>query len=87
MSFIPPDMLLTSRCEADLMLVDEASSIPVPMLQQLGERYNRIVFSTTIHGYEGCGRGFILKFMEWLRAYRPQFASGIFVSADSMGGQ
>jgi tRNA(Met) cytidine acetyltransferase len=33
--------------------------------------YHRAVFSTTIHGYEGCGRGFSLKFQTWLKSQRP----------------
>lgn len=34
------------------------------------ERHHRCVFSTTIHGYEGCGRGFTLKFQQWLKQQR-----------------
>ncbi|WP_175561507.1 GNAT family N-acetyltransferase [Vibrio aerogenes] len=73
LTYIPPDELLRVDCQADLLLVDEASAIPVPCLQQLTKKYNRIVFSTTIHGYEGCGRGFTLKFLNWLKNFRPQF--------------
>ncbi|SHO54549.1 GNAT family N-acetyltransferase [Vibrio quintilis] len=71
--YIPPDELLRTAPQIDLLLVDEASAIPVPVLQQLTRTYNRIVFSTTIHGYEGCGRGFTLKFLNWLKDFRPQF--------------
>lgn len=69
--FIAPDELLASLPECDLLLVDEAAAIPVPMLQQVTEHYHRLVFSSTIHGYEGCGRGFTLKFVDWLNAKRP----------------
>ncbi|MBR9786919.1 MAG: tRNA(Met) cytidine acetyltransferase [Vibrionaceae bacterium] len=68
--FIAPDELLTSLPECDLLLVDEAAAIPVPMLQQITENYHRLVFSSTIHGYEGCGRGFTLKFVDWLKKQR-----------------
>ncbi|WP_117232961.1 GNAT family N-acetyltransferase [Vibrio maerlii] len=71
LEFIAPDELLLSQPECDLLLVDEASAIPLPMLKAMVERYHRIVFSTTIHGYEGCGRGFTLKFLTWLKIHRP----------------
>ncbi len=72
LEFIAPDTLLESKIECDLLLVDEASAIPISMLQSLVERYHRMVLSTTIHGYEGCGRGFSLKFCSWLKQVRPQ---------------
>jgi len=68
--FIAPDELLLSRPECDLLLVDEAAAIPVPMLKSITEHYHRLVFSTTIHGYEGCGRGFTIKFVDWLQKQR-----------------
>ncbi|AIW22169.1 tRNA(Met) cytidine acetyltransferase [Vibrio coralliilyticus] len=71
LTFIAPDALLRMPPECDLLLVDEASAIPIPMLQKMVERHHRCVFSTTIHGYEGCGRGFTLKFQAWLRQQRP----------------
>ncbi|MEL7384826.1 MAG: GNAT family N-acetyltransferase, partial [Pseudomonadota bacterium] len=69
--FIAPDEILSALPECDLLLVDEAAAIPVPMLKQITEQYHRLVFSTTIHGYEGCGRGFALKFVDWLQKQRP----------------
>lgn len=69
--FVAPDELLRCHDTADCVLVDEASAIPIPMLQKMVERFHRLVFSTTIHGYEGCGRGFTLKFQSWLKANRP----------------
>ncbi|PFG58641.1 tRNA(Met)-cytidine N(4)-acetyltransferase [Vibrio sp. ES.051] len=69
--FIAPDELLSSLPECDLLLVDEAAAIPVPMLKSMTERYHRLVFSSTVHGYEGCGRGFTVKFIEWLQRQRP----------------
>lgn len=71
LEFIAPDELLRSQIELDCLLVDEASAIPIPMLQRMVERYHRAVFSTTIHGYEGCGRGFSVKFQTWLKQQRP----------------
>ncbi len=73
--FIAPDELLASLPECDLLLVDEAAAIPVPMLQQITAHYHRLVFSSTIHGYEGCGRGFTLKFFDWLKKQRSGMKS------------
>ena len=64
--FICPSALISGRVEADILLIDEASSLPLPTLYQVIEQYPRVVLSTTVHGYEGCGRGFMLKFLKWL---------------------
>jgi len=69
--FVAPDELLKSNPDCDLLLVDEAAAIPVPMLKSMVDIYHRIVFSTTVHGYEGSGRGFGLKFEAWLSEHRP----------------
>ncbi len=69
--FIAPDELLLQQPECDLLLVDEAASIPLPMLEGIVNNYHRTVFSSTINGYEGCGRGFTLKFQHWLKSVRP----------------
>ncbi|MGL6312287.1 GNAT family N-acetyltransferase [Vibrio sp. WXL103] len=69
--FIAPDALLRSEADYDLVLVDEAAALPLPILQAMVERFHRLVFSSTIHGYEGSGRGFTLKFLNWLKQHRP----------------
>ena len=70
--FVAPDELEQHEYDCDLLLVDEAAALPLPFLYRFVERYHRAVFSTTIHGYEGCGRGFTLKFQHWLAQHRPQ---------------
>ncbi|CAH8192402.1 GNAT family N-acetyltransferase [Vibrio aestuarianus] len=71
LQFVAPDELLRLKPQGDLLLVDEAAALPLALLQQMVELYHRAVFSTTIHGYEGCGRGFTLKFQSWLNKHRP----------------
>ncbi|EQA0894722.1 tRNA(Met) cytidine acetyltransferase [Escherichia coli] len=60
--FIAPDALLASDEQADWLVVDEAAAIPAPLLHQLVLRFPRTLLTTTVQGYEGTGRGFLLKF-------------------------
>ncbi len=60
--FMAPDALLASDAQAGWLIVDEAASIPGPLLRQLVARFPRTLLTTTIQGYEGTGRGFMLKF-------------------------
>ncbi|MDP5214756.1 GNAT family N-acetyltransferase [Pseudoalteromonas tunicata] len=69
--YIPPDQLISQAITADILFVDEAASLPVPILIELLKRFNRIIFATTIHGYEGTGRGFTLRFCPYLKQHFP----------------
>lgn len=71
LNFVSPDELIAQEQSCDLLLIDEASAIPTSMLEALVNKYPRVVLSSTIHGYEGCGRGFTLKFFPWLDQNRP----------------
>ena len=70
--FASPDELQQSGCDADLLLIDEAAAIPVPVLIRLLQLCPRRVFATTLHGYEGNGQGFALKFRQHLLQHCPQ---------------
>lgn len=69
--FFAPDDLLQTLPEGDVLLVDEAAAIPVPLLLKMLQQYPRCVFSTTLHGYEGSGRGFALRFQKALDTLAP----------------
>jgi tRNA(Met) cytidine acetyltransferase len=73
--FIPPDVILATKPKTDLLLVDEAAAIPTPVLKQLLSHYNRMAFSTTVHGYEGSGRGFEIRFKKHLDTHTPDWQS------------
>lgn len=56
--------------ELDVLVIDEAARLPVPLLQALVRRHAaaHIAFASTVRGYEGTGRGFVLRFLTWLDA-------------------
>lgn len=60
--FMSPDALLAADIHADWLVVDEAAAIPAPLLHRLVSRFPRTLLTTTVQGYEGTGRGFLLKF-------------------------
>ena len=63
-AFSAPDALLAASTlpEIDWLIIDEAAAIPAPLLQRLVGRFPRVLLTTTVQGYEGTGRGFLLKF-------------------------
>ena len=56
----------TKLSQAELLIVDEAAAIPLPIVKQLLGPF--IVFlSSTVTGYEGTGRSLSLKLVNELR--------------------
>ncbi|WP_437214245.1 tRNA(Met) cytidine acetyltransferase TmcA [Pectobacterium sp. LFLA-215] len=73
--FWAPDALL-AHCrlhgapDVDWLLIDEAAAIPSSVLSALLPYFPRILMTTTVQGYEGTGRGFLLKFCATLPQWR-----------------
>jgi tRNA(Met) cytidine acetyltransferase len=72
-TFQPIDQLLKEQPQASLVMVDEAAALPVYLLHQLLITYHRLIFASTVHGYEGAGRGFSIKFRMTLNKLKPQW--------------
>ena len=72
-SFLAPDKLTQNAPKADLLIVDEAAGIPLFLLKQWLQTYPRIIFSSTIDGYEGGAGGFYLRFKALLQDRYPAF--------------
>jgi len=65
--FIAPDALVAALqqntlAQYDWLIIDEAAAIPGPLLRRLLAGFPRVLLVTTVQGYEGTGRGFMLKF-------------------------
>ena len=73
LDYYPIDELLHQRPPAELVLVDEAAALPAALLKSVLLGWPRVVFATTVHGYEGSGRGFALRFREVLDRETPQW--------------
>ena len=69
--FYPPDQLHQENIDADLLFVDEAAAIPVPLLSSFLSKFPQCIFATTVHGYEGTGRGFSVRFNKVLNKQKP----------------
>lgn len=73
--FVAIDDLIQNQPSCDLLIIDEAAGFPVSHLKKIAQHYRRVVFSTTVHGYEGTGRGFDIRFKPYLAALRPELNS------------
>ncbi|MCU4752089.1 GNAT family N-acetyltransferase [Halobacteria archaeon AArc-curdl1] len=65
--YLPPLEATDQLSEFDFVFVDEAAALPVAVLEDFLDA-ERIAFATTVHGYEGAGRGFSVRFRDRLAA-------------------
>lgn len=66
--YVVPRRAMIEKDFADILIVDEAAGIDVPILLKITEGVRYMIFSTTIHGYEGAGRGFSIRFLRRLES-------------------
>jgi len=76
--FLPPEeVLANAQASADKrptwLLVDEAASLPIPLLMKWAETFTHVVFASTTHGYEGTGKGFQVRLFKHLDSIKPQW--------------
>ncbi|MGQ4555024.1 tRNA(Met) cytidine acetyltransferase TmcA [Halobellus sp. GM3] len=65
--FVPPAEATSLPGDPDVVLVDEAAAFPVRRLAAFLDAPG-VAFFTTVHGYEGAGRGFSVRFRERLES-------------------
>lgn len=77
--FVAPDVLGehvtagTLGGDGSYLMVDEAAALPPALLTQWLAAFPRLAFATTVHGYEGSGRGFALRFRHVLDVQTPDW--------------
>eukprot|EP00842_Homolaphlyctis_polyrhiza_P001742 jgi/Hompol1/2569/HPOL_002958-RA len=74
--------------QAELVVIDEAAAIPLPIVKKLLGPY-LVFMASTINGYEGTGRSLSLKLIQQLREQsrgfdgkNPEKASGVLIGRD-----
>ena len=60
--FLAPDRISDRTADDTMVMIDEAAAIPLPLLTAVVKNSSRLALATTVHGYEGTGRGFELRF-------------------------
>ena len=71
LTFATPTDAVERATEADAVIVDEAAALPVRLLEGFLDA-DRVAFATTVHGYEGAGRGFSVRFRDRLAESRHE---------------
>ena len=68
--------------QAELLIIDEAAAIPLPLVKKLLGNY-LVFMASTINGYEGTGRSLSLKLIQQLR----EQSRGLSASLAKTGGK
>ncbi|MCS7118847.1 MAG: tRNA(Met) cytidine acetyltransferase TmcA [Archaeoglobaceae archaeon] len=66
--YVVPRRAIEERDFADILIIDEAAGIEAPVLLKITENARNMIFSTTVHGYEGTGRSFNIRFLRKLES-------------------
>ncbi|GMT28646.1 hypothetical protein PFISCL1PPCAC_19943, partial [Pristionchus fissidentatus] len=62
--------------QAELVVIDEAAAIPLPLVKELIKGPYLVFLASTINGYEGTGRSLSLKLLDQLRKQSNGFSKG-----------
>ena len=65
--FAQPSIAVNHADDPDVVIVDEAAALPIRLLEGILDAPS-VAFCTTVHGYEGAGRGFAVRFRDRLAA-------------------
>ncbi|KDD73781.1 GNAT acetyltransferase 2, partial [Helicosporidium sp. ATCC 50920] len=68
--------------QAELLVIDEAAAIPLPVVRSLLGPY-LVFLCSTVNGYEGTGRSLSLKLIHELRAQGAKLGKGAFEAANA----
>lgn len=66
--YLEPEKM--ERARGGLGVIDEAAGIPLPLLISYLGNFSKAIYASTVHGYEGAGRGFALRFKKKLEKMR-----------------
>ncbi len=76
-TFLAPENVLTTVKPSDILIIDEAASLPIGFLIECSNTFNSVIFASTTHGYEGTGKGFQIRFFKHLNSptckHTPQY--------------
>ncbi|GHB32530.1 tRNA(Met) cytidine acetyltransferase TmcA [Salinicola rhizosphaerae] len=79
-AWLAPEAVVPALADASIdrhapptLWVDEAAAIPAARLGDWLERFPRLAFATTVHGYEGTGRGFEVRLRARLDSVTPDW--------------
>jgi tRNA(Met) cytidine acetyltransferase len=68
LNFLAPEKVLAQVTTSDVLFIDEAASLPIAFLIKCSNKFNKVIFASTTHGYEGTGKGFQIRFFKHLNS-------------------